>query len=226
MDSNGNPSGGSWSFDRFNRQPLRRYESKSIPKPISFQPNEITQGVLTMVQKRFSNHPGRLDHFTLPVTRRDALRMLADFVEARLANFGPFQDAMSVGEPFLYHTRLSTSLNLKLLSPRECVEAAVTAYENSTAPIQSVEGYVRQILGWREFMRGTYWLHMPKYSGMNALGHDLDVPSFYWNGDTEMNCVRQTMSSILDHGYAHHIQRLMVVGLFALLLGVHPRQVS
>jgi len=131
---------------------------------------------------------------------------------------------MWTDQPFLYHSRLSTSLNLKLLDPRDCVNAAVSAYQAGQAPINSVEGFVRQILGWREYIRGIYWLHMPGYIEMNHLGHELDVPSFYWDGNTDMECVSQTMKHVLRYGYSHHIHRLMVVGLFALLLGVHPRR--
>jgi deoxyribodipyrimidine photolyase-related protein len=132
---------------------------------------------------------------------------------------------MWTGEPFLFHSRLSVALNLGLLDPRECVAAAVAAYESGKAPLNSVEGFVRQIVGWREFVHGVYWHFMPGYIEKNALGcEDRDVPSFYWDGGTEMRCVREGMQAVLDHGYAHHIVRLMVLGLFAQLLGVHPRR--
>ena len=131
---------------------------------------------------------------------------------------------MWAGEPFLYHSRLSAPLNLKLLNPRECVAAAIDALHTGQAPLNSVEGFVRQILGWREFIRGIYWLKMPEYAELNQLNHQLDVPSFFWDGRTEMNCLRESMRQVLDHAYSHHIHRLMVLGNFALLWGVHPRR--
>jgi deoxyribodipyrimidine photolyase-related protein len=149
--------------------------------------------------------------------------MLRDFVERSLPLFGRYEDAMWAEEPFVYHSRLSAPLNVKLLDPRACVEKAVEAYEKGEAPINSVEGFVRQIIGWREFIRGVYWLFMPDYAEKNHLRHQANVPDFFWDGETDMQCVRQSMKHVVRHGYAHHIHRLMVLGNLALLLGVHPR---
>ena len=218
------PVGGKWNFDRENRQGFGSSKSPAIPSPPIFPVTQTTNDVIDLVKRRFSGHPGSLKNFNLPVTRNQALEMLNTFVQNSLPNFGTHQDAMWMDEPFLFHSRLSVPLNLKLLHPQECIDAVVQAYDSSHAPINSVEGFVRQILGWREYMRGIYWLHMPDYVDMNHFGHDLDLPSFYWDGQTSMECVRQTMQHVLGYGYAHHIHRLMVVGLFALLLGCHPRR--
>ncbi len=221
----GEPEGGRWNFDEDNRETFGRQGPGQIRPPRRFAPDALTGEVLALVDARFADHPGSLEHFDLPVTRRDARSFLRDFVRHRLADFGPYEDAMWTGEPFLFHSRLSVALNLKLLDPRECVAAAGAAYQNGEAPLNSVEGFVRQIVGWREFVRGIYWHFMPGYIEKNALDcEDRDVPSFFWDGRTEMRCVREGMQSVLDHGYAHHIVRLMVLGLFAQLLGVHPRR--
>jgi deoxyribodipyrimidine photolyase-related protein len=159
------------------------------------------------------------------VTRDQALAALEDFIEQRLELFGPYQDAMWRGEPWLYHARLSAALNLKLLDPREVIEAAIAAGRAGRAPLASVEGFVRQILGWREYVRGIYWHAMPGYLERNGLGAQHHLPAFYWHGDTDMQCLAQVLRQTLEYGYAHHIQRLMVTGLFALLYGVQPRQV-
>ncbi len=222
MDSHGRPLGGKWNTDDENRQSFGSGGPGPIPRPVGFPPDAVTSQVLRVVEKRFPDHPGKARGFDLPVTRDEALRLLGDFVENRLAQFGTYQDSMWTAEPFLYHSRLSTSLNLKLLSPWECMDAAVNAYAGGLAPLNSVEGFVRQILGWREYIRGVYWLHMPDYAGLNHLEHDLDIPRFFWDGDTDMECIRQSMRGVLSHAYAHHIQRLMVLGLFSMLIGVNP----
>jgi len=225
MREDGEPEGERWNFDEDNRKTFGREGPGRVRRPRRFEPDALTEDVLALVEARFGDHPGSLLHFDLPVTRRDARTFLRDFVRHRLADFGPYEDAMWTGEPFLYHSRLSVALNLKLLDPRECVAAALTAYEEGDAPLNSVEGFVRQIVGWREFVRGIYWKFMPGYLEKNSLAcKDRDVPSFFWDGRTEMRCVQEGMQSVLEHGYAHHIVRLMVLGLFAQLLGVHPRR--
>ncbi len=225
VGEDGEPEGGRWNFDEDNRETFGRQGPGRIRPPRRFAPDALTREVLALVEARFADHPGSLEHFDLPVTRRDARTFLRDFVRHRLPDFGTYEDAMWTGEPILFHSRLSVALNLKLLDPRECVAAALAAYEAGKAPLNSVEGFVRQIVGWREFVRGIYWHFMPGYIEKNALDcEDRDVPSFYWDGRTEMRCVREGMRSVLDHGYAHHIVRLMVLGLFAQLLGVHPRR--
>ena len=196
-----------------------------IPAPPHFAPDTLTAGVMRDVERQFPDNPGRLDRFAWPVTREEALAMLDDFVAHRLTAFGPFQDAMWKDEALLYHSGISAALNLKLLNPMEVIRAAVAAYEDRKAPLQSVEGFVRQILGWREFVRGVYWTEMPGYTERNALKATQPLPGFYWNGDTDMQCLRNAIRQTLETGYAHHIQRLMVTGLFSLLLGVKPQEV-
>ena len=174
---------------------------------------------------RFSDHPGDLKSFGWPVTRTAALRALDLFIKDRLCDFGKYQDAMWTEEPWLYHSLISSSLNLKLLNPRDAVEAAEKAYREGHAPIQAVEGFIRQILGWREYVRGIYWLKMPEYLERNVMQAEEPLPDFFWTGETDLECLRQAIGQTLEHGYAHHIQRLMVTGLYALLLGVNPKEV-
>jgi deoxyribodipyrimidine photolyase-related protein len=225
VDDDGEPEGGRWNYDEDNRKTFGKKGPGTVRAPRSFRQDAITKEVIALVESRFAENPGSLAHFTLPVTRRQARSFLADFIEHRLPDFGAYEDAIWGGEAFLYHSRLSVALNLKLLDPRECVDAALAAYHRGDAPLNSVEGFVRQILGWREFIRGIYWRFMPDYAEKNALGcEDRDVPSFFWDGETDMACIRDGMQSVLDHGYAHHIVRLMVLGLFSQLLGVHPHR--
>ncbi|MBL8216735.1 MAG: cryptochrome/photolyase family protein [Bryobacterales bacterium] len=219
------PAGGDWNFDTENRKSFPKTGPAFLRAPVTFAPDETTAEVLRLVEERFPQHPGRLAHFDWPVTRAQALQALEDFVRHRLPLFGQFQDAMWTREPYLYHSRISAGLNLKLLRTREVLEAAENAYRQGHAPIASVEGFVRQILGWREYVRGVYWQFMPGYEESNALEAHEPLPGFYWDGETEMNCLREAIGQTLDYGYAQHIQRLMVTGLYALLLGVEPRQI-
>ena len=184
---------------------------------------EITKPRL--VDTDFPDSPGSLEEFDYPVNHDQADGALRDFVEHRLSHFGRYQDAMASDRPFLHHSRMSAVMNLHLLDPRVALEAAIAAYENGDAPLNSVEGFVRQILGWREYIRGVYWLKMPDYAEMNALGADLPMPAFMWTAESDMNCIRQSVGQLIEHAYAHHIQRLMVLGLFAMLLGVRPYDV-
>jgi deoxyribodipyrimidine photolyase-related protein len=181
--------------------------------------------VLTLVATRFQNHPGSLDQFDWPVTPDDARDALDDFLEHRLVNFGRYQDAMWTGEPWLWHSRLSQAMNMKLLDPRDVVAGAERAWRMGKVPLEAAEGFIRQIIGWREYVRGIYWHFMPKYIDRNALGATAKLPSFYWSAETEMNCLRDAVGQTLTFGYAHHIQRLMVTGLFAMLFGVDPKEV-
>lgn len=222
---NRSPVGGEWNYDSANRQSFGKSGPGELPAPPRFEPDAITRQVMDLVEKRFGDHPGELSDFQWPTTPAEATRMLDHFIEHALPRFGRYQDAMWENEPFLYHSLLSSSLNLKLLNPRTVLEAAETAWIKGKAPIEAVEGFIRQILGWREYVRGIYWLQMPEYLEKNALEAAEDLPSFYWNAETPMHCLRQAIGQTLRHGYAHHIQRLMVTGLYALLLGVRPRQV-
>ncbi len=216
------PVGGAWNLDRENRASFGKGGPPEIAPPLSFAPDATTRGVIDLVRKRFANSPGSLDRFDYPVTRDQARAALADFVAHRLAHFGRYQDAMALGRPFLYHGRLSCVLNLHLLDPREAVAAAEEAYVAGASPLNSTEGFIRQIIGWREYIRGVYWREMPGYADRNALDADLPVPKFLWTGETEMACVRVAVGQLNEHAYAHHIQRLMVLGLLNLLLGVNP----
>ncbi len=219
------PLGGQWNFDADNRESFGKAGPQNVPPPSRFQPDAITQEVIALVNARFASHPGTLHSFGWPVTRAHALLALQAFIDERLPLFGLYEDAMWAGEAWLYHSHLSCALNLKLLNPREVVQAAEEAHRTGHAPLAAVEGFIRQILGWREFVRGIYWTQMPDYLERNALDAQAGLPAWYWTGDTEMACLKDTITQTLEHGYAHHIQRLMVTGLYALLLGVRPQVV-
>jgi deoxyribodipyrimidine photolyase-related protein len=219
------PIGGQWNFDADNREAFGAAGPGALPPRTVFEPDAVTREVMALVDTRFAHHPGRLDSFAWPVTRAQALQALRAFIEERLPLFGRYQDAMWPGDPWLYHAHLSAALNLKLLNPREVVAAAEAAYRDGRAPLASVEGFIRQILGWREYVRGIYWTQMPGYLERNALDAQEDLPAWYWTGATDMACLRDALAQTLEHGYANHIQRLMVTGLYALMLGVNPKQV-
>ena len=218
------PAGGAWNFDQSNRKPLPE-EYASAP-PLRFPPNAETKAVIDLVADRFPDHFGTLDGFPWAVTRSQALEALDRFIEERLPWFGDYQDAMAADDPFIFHSVLSPYLNIGLLSPREVCARAEKAYRDGAVPINAAEGFIRQILGWREFVRGVYWLHMPDYARMNALKADRPLPSFYWTGKTRMNCVAHAVDTAAKHAYGHHIQRLMVTGNFALLAGLAPAEVA
>ncbi|MEZ5740061.1 MAG: cryptochrome/photolyase family protein [Burkholderiaceae bacterium] len=219
------PLGGQWNFDADNREAFGADGPGTVPPRTRFEPDAVTREVIALVNTRFSQHPGRLDGFAWPVTRDQALQALQVFIQERLALFGRYQDAMWPDDPWLYHAHLSAALNLKLLNPREVVAAAEAALHDGLAPLASVEGFVRQILGWREYVRGIYWTRMPGYAQLNALGAQQALPAWYWSGETDMACLHDALAQTLAHGYANHIQRLMVTGLYALMLGVVPQQV-
>jgi deoxyribodipyrimidine photolyase-related protein len=221
----GKPEGGDWNYDKENRGAFGQGGPEGAGDGPGFAPDQLTREVFELVEKRFAGHPGSLDSFAWPVTRDEALRALDRFVADRLPDFGRYQDAMWTEEPWLFHSLLASSLNLKLLNPREVVKAAERAYRKGEAPLPAVEGFIRQILGWREYVRGIYWTFMPDYLGRNALEATAPLPDFYWTGETGLECLRQSVGQTLEHGYAHHIQRLMVTGLYALLLGVDPKAV-
>ena len=226
LDAAGQPEGGTWNFDADNRKPYPKAGPGLIPAAESFAPDALTRAVMAEVEQRFPGHPGALEHFAWPVSREQALLALRTFIDARLPGFGDHQDAMWSGTPFGWHSLLATSLNLHLLDPREVVAAAEAAYRAGRAPLASVEGFVRQVLGWREFIRGVYWLDMPGMTDANHLHATRDLPAWYWSGDTQMACARDAVQQTLRYGYAHHIQRLMVTGLFALLAETDPKQVA
>ena len=219
------PVGGAWNFDADNRSAFPASGPPPQITPKCFPPDAITREIIDEVETTFSTHPGNLAHFDWPVTPHHAQLALDDFIAHRLPFFGQFQDAMWTDETYLFHSRISAALNLKLLHPSKVIAAAEQAYRQGAAPLASVEGFIRQILGWREYVRGIYWRFMPDYAEGNALAAHQPLPDFYWTAATPMNCLQQTIRQTLDYGYAHHIQRLMVTGLYALLLGVDPKQV-
>jgi len=219
------PCGGAWNYDADNREAFGANGPGFVPPPTRFEPDALTREVIALVQQRFADHPGQADPFGWPVTRAQALQALQAFIDERLPHFGRWQDAMWTGEPWLYHAHLAAALNLKLLNPREVIAAAETAWREGRVPLESAEGFIRQILGWREYVRGIYWLRMPGYAEQNALAAPHDLPAWFWTGDTPMRCLADAIGQTLRHGYAHHIQRLMVTGLFALLYGARPQQV-
>jgi deoxyribodipyrimidine photolyase-related protein len=225
MQGDDEPVGGQWNFDADNRESFGAAGPGVVPPRSSFEPDAVTREVIALVNTRFALHPGRLDSFAWPVTRAQALQSLQAFIQERLPLFGRYQDAMWPGDPWLYHAHLSAALNLKLLNPREVVAAAEAAHRVGHAPLASVEGFIRQILGWREYVRGVYWTQMPGYLERNALDARQDLPAWFWTGATDMSCLRDALAQTLTHGYANHIQRLMVTGLYALMLGVQPKQV-
>jgi len=221
----GKPLGGRWNYDAENRGSFGKVGPGELRPPFEFPPDATTKQVIALVKERFASHPGTLERFDWPMNRRQAVRALEDFIEHRLPLFGQYQDAMWSQEPYLYHSRLSAAMNLKLLDPRKVIASARAALEEGNAPIAAVEGFIRQVLGWREYVRGIYWQFMPQYESMNHFAADLPLPELYWTGDTQMSCLQQVVRQTLEYGYAHHIQRLMVTALFALLLGVSPQQV-
>ena len=226
VTDDGDPVGGEWNFDDDNQETFGADGPGMIPEGPAFGHDALTEEVLALVRTDFADAPGALDDFRWPVTPAQAETALEDFIEHRLPQFGTYQDAMWTGRPFLYHSRLSAALNLKLLDPLTAVRAAEQAYHDGHAPINAVEGFVRQVLGWREFVRGVYWLYGSEYVDRNALDATADLPDFYWTGDTDMRCLSECVGQVREHAYAHHIPRLMVMGLFGLLYGVDPQQMN
>ena len=218
------PEGGQWNYDHDNRKPLPGRQA--LPARQRFVPDAITREVLTLVASRFGHHFGDLEPFGWGVTRAEALEALAHFIATCLDGFGDYQDAMKTGEDFLYHSIISPYLNAGLLTAREVCDAAEVAYQEGKAPLNAVEGFIRQIIGWREFVRGIYWARMPEYATSNHLGASRALPAFYWTGETQMQCLRECIRTTRQHAYAHHIQRLMVTGNFALLAGIAPAEIE
>ncbi len=217
------PEGGQWNFDAENRKPAKR--DLMMPRPLNFEPDSITREVIEMVEARFPGNMGRTEKFAFAVTREDAWRQQEHFLDHALPQFGDYQDAMLTGEPYLWHSVLSPYINSGLLDPLALCRKVEARYRAGKVPLNAAEGFIRQIIGWREYMRGIYWFAGPDYVERNALGAKRDLPSFYWTGETDMRCLREAIGQTLEYAYAHHIQRLMVTGNFALIAGVDPRQV-
>jgi len=225
------PEGGTWNFDKENRQRFRDEDIEAIPEPLLFG-NDVSAILARLQRHEVATIGTATKELVWPVNRQQSLTLLKFFCQQCLANFGRFQDAMtgqSESRWSLYHSRLSFALNCKMLSPAEVVDAAISRYRQAkkhTVTIAQVEGFVRQILGWREYVRGIYWTNMPDYATRNRLRAQRALPDFFWTGDTRMSCLRHAISQSLEFAYAHHIQRLMVTGNFALLAGINPREVD
>ena len=218
------PVGGQWNYDAENRKPPK--SGLIMPAKTTFAADEITTQVLHIVEAYFGDHFGTSDSFSLAVTREQALIVLECFTDERLPNFGTYQDAMISDEPFMYHAHIGAYLNIGLLTPLEVVRRVEHAYHSGHAPLNAAEGFIRQILGWREYIRGIYWHLMPDYASMNALNATRPLPSFFWDAKTDMKCLSQSIGQTITHAYAHHIQRLMIIGNFSLLAGLAPAEVN
>jgi len=218
----GEPVGGQWNYDKDNRKTWKG--EPEPPSPMSFTPDDVVEQVIADLDGHVEGF-GELEGFDWPVTRTQARQALSHFVRRALPNYGDFQDAMHTDEDYLFHARLSSSLNLGLLGVHEVCDAVEQAWRDKEAPINAVEGFIRQVIGWREFVRGIYWREMPDYAERNMLENTQSLPDWYWSGETRMQCLRSTIQATRRHAYAHHIQRLMVTGNFALILGVVPKEI-
>ncbi|MCS6780559.1 MAG: cryptochrome/photolyase family protein [Geminicoccaceae bacterium] len=223
MTAAGEPEGGRWNYDVENRKPPPR--GRRFPAPLRFAPDAITREVLALVGARFRHHFGELEPFGFAVTAEQAEAALEHFLKSALPWFGDYQDAMVAGEDWLFHSALSPYLNTGLLLPRTVCARVEAEYRAGRVPLNSAEGFIRQILGWREYVRGVYWRAMPGYATLNALGADAPLPALYWTGRTAMACVRHAIDCTRREAMSHHIQRLMLTGNLALLLGVRPEEV-
>ncbi|MDP4536842.1 cryptochrome/photolyase family protein [Alkalimonas collagenimarina] len=224
MTENNQPEGGKWNFDKANR--------KSCPPglqqtpPLQFEPDDITSDVIKLIEQEFASNMGTPASFSFAVTGKHARQAFLHFIEHQLAKFGDYQDAMLMDQPYLFHSICSMYLNIGLLDARWMCQKVEQAYHEGTVPLNAAEGFIRQIIGWREFVRGLYWLQMPDYKTRNTLTADRALPAFYWTGDTQMRCMQQALQSTIDHAYSHHIHRLMITGNFALLTGLDPAEVT
>tara|TARA_B000000565_G_scaffold255889_1_gene238756 strand:+ start:909 stop:2435 length:1527 start_codon:yes stop_codon:yes gene_type:complete len=218
------PINGKWNHDHDNRKPLPKDYKPSSHK--SFSPSTETKKVINFVEKNFSTHLGNSNGFNWGVTRTEAKQHLKAFIKDHLPYFGDYQDAMSEQHAFIHHSLLSQYMNVGLLDPLEICQEVEKAYYKEKLPLNSVEGFIRQILGWREYMRGVYWLKMPGYDESNFFNSKRKLPSFYWTADTDMNCLKQSIQNTIDHAYAHHIQRLMITANFATLAEINPAEVN
>lgn len=223
LDAHGQPQGGQWNYDQDNRKAWRGQPQA----PGDFRPAHDHSDLWSSIQATGVPSFGQpqAQAFRWPLGRAQALEQLTCFIEHVLPDFGLYQDAMHTDETRLFHSLLSFALNTKMLNPREVVASAEAAWEQGHVPLAAAEGFIRQILGWREYVRGVYWARMPDYAASNYFGHGRQLPRWFWTGDTGMNCLRHAIGQSLEHAYAHHIQRLMVIGNFALLAGVSPKAV-
>ena len=224
VTSDNKPVGGKWNYDAQNRKPPK--SGLKIPNHYQAKPDKITQEVMELVAEKFADHFGDIEPFYLAVDRAEALLIFQDFVNNRLHNFGHYQDAMIENEDFMFHSHISFYLNIGLLLPLELIQLVAVEYEKGKVALNSAEGFIRQILGWREYVRGIYWLKMPQYKELNFLHAKRKLPKFYWDGETKMNCMKESIRNTKQNSYAHHIQRLMVLGNFALISSIDPKEVN
>lgn len=218
------PQGGKWNYDSDNRKACP--EQPQQLTPLTFTPDVITQQVITLVDRHFPGNMGRTDNFSYAVTGKDARRAFIHFVDHQLGQFGNYQDAMLLDQPFLFHSICSVYLNCGLLDVRWMCNKVAAAYQRGDVPLNAAEGFIRQLIGWREYVRGLYWLLMPDYKAQNKLDATTSLPTFYWHGKTKMRCMQQAITNTIDHAYSHHIQRLMITGNFALLAGLSVTEVT
>ncbi|WP_165360561.1 cryptochrome/photolyase family protein [Candidatus Chloroploca sp. Khr17] len=223
LEKDGAPIGQKWSFDAENRKPLPR--ALTPPEPLVHEPDALTQQVMEEVARR-PGGIGDVTGFNLAVTHTEAAQLLATFLAERLADFGPYEDAMTMRSALLYHSGLSPYLNLGLLEPMHLIRAAEQAYHDGKAPLNSVEGFVRQVLGWREYMYWQYWRQMPALATKNAWNATRTLPAWFWTGATDLNCLHHAITRALQTGYTHHIERLMLLSNLCLLAGVQPHEVN
>ena len=220
----GKPVGGKWNLDKENRKPPKG--KLNTPEPLWFEPDNITQEVIQQVNSLDIPTYGEIKEFRWGVNRTHALEVLKYFIDIRLPDFGPYQDAMVTGEETMWHAMLSPYINIGLLQPLEIIQAAEAAYHDNQLALNSVEGFIRQVLGWREYMHGIYHHVDENYSQQNWFEHNKPLPEFFWTGETKMNCLRQILTQVMDTGYAHHIQRLMVLNNFGLITGISPQELE
>jgi deoxyribodipyrimidine photolyase-related protein len=218
------PAGGQWNYDHDNRKPAP--DAVTYPGPLRFEPDDITAEVLDLVEARFSNHFGQLRPFWFGTDRDQALQHLDHWIAGGLLGFGDYQDAMLADQPFMYHALIGLYLNAGLLDPLEVCQKVEAAWKSGHAPLNATEGFIRQIIGWREYVRGIWYREGPDYTSRNVLGHTNDLPDLFWGAATDMRCMERAVSQTAENAYAHHIQRLMVTGNFALLAGIDPAQVQ
>jgi deoxyribodipyrimidine photolyase-related protein len=220
----GKPEGGKWNLDKENRKGASALK-EIIPDRKLIKTDELTIGVMVEVDKIFNKSFGDFENFNWATTHKEAWNQMLEFFDTYFKNYGSFQDAMKSNEPFMFHSLLSAYLNSGLLDPMDCIEEAECRYRNNEAPLNSVEGFIRQIIGWREFIRGIYWSNMPHYKELNFFNNTNKLPSFFWDGNTKMHCIADVVDTTKKNAYAHHIQRLMVTGNFAMLSGISPNDI-
>lgn len=219
------PVGNRWNFDKENRKPPK--SNLNPPQVLMFEPDKITRNVIEKVNSLDLPLYGKIEPFNWGVTREEAQAVLEHFLTHTLAKFGPYQDAMVTGEPTLFHSLISPYLNIGLITPQEVVDRAETVYDEGDIPLNSVEGFIRQILGWREYLQGIYSYVNEDYRQSNWFEHQESLPELYWDATkTQMNCLHQVLTQVETTGYAHHIQRLMILSNFALIVGVSPQEIE